>query len=67
MIIISKGYTMSCFNHAPPYTAEVKNKWSYTSFPPTSLYGVHKENFTCLPALLWISLGKIFPSFTETP
>lgn len=25
---------------------EVKNTWSYTSNPPTSLHGVSKENFT---------------------
>jgi hypothetical protein len=27
-------------NHSPPSSAEVKNAWSYTSTPPTRLYGV---------------------------
>jgi hypothetical protein len=25
---------------------EVKNKWSYTSAPPTHLHGVERDNFT---------------------
>jgi hypothetical protein len=33
MTIMSKGYTKSCFNYAPSYIAEIKDKWRYTSFP----------------------------------
>ena len=32
-------------NHSPPSSAEVKNKWSYTSTPPICIHGVDRENF----------------------
>ena len=45
---------------SPPPSAKVKNEWSYTSSPPTYLYGMYKESFICtlpLPATLcyWIA------------
>ena len=33
-------------DHLPPYGAEVKNHWSYTSSPPLSFHGFYRENFT---------------------
>jgi hypothetical protein len=27
-------------DHSPPFSAEVKNAWSYTSTPPIRLHGV---------------------------
>jgi hypothetical protein len=33
-------------NHSHPYSAEVKNGWSYSSIPPIHLQGVHSEKFT---------------------
>ena len=33
-------------SHSPPYTAEVKNEWSYTSTPSICLHGVDR---TTLP------------------
>jgi hypothetical protein len=27
-------------DHSPPYSAEVKNAWNYTSTPPICLHGV---------------------------
>jgi hypothetical protein len=38
-------------NHSPPPRREVKNKWSYTSAPPTRLHGEDKDNFTFTPFL----------------
>jgi hypothetical protein len=35
-------------DHSLPYSAEVKNEWSYTSSPPIRLHGVGLENFTFL-------------------
>ena len=32
------------FNHSPPFSAEVKNEWSYTSTPPTRLHGLKQGN-----------------------
>jgi len=31
--------------HSPPSSAEVKNKWSYTSYLPTCLHGVNSDSF----------------------
>jgi len=33
-------------DQSPPNSAEVKNEWSYTATPPTSLHGVDMGNFT---------------------
>jgi len=33
-------------DHSPPSTAEVKNKWNYTSPPPIWVYGVYRAIFT---------------------
>jgi hypothetical protein len=35
-------------NRSPPFTAEVKNQWSYTFTSPTSVHlnGVSRHNFT---------------------
>jgi len=33
-------------NHSSPSSAEVKNKWCYTSTSPICLQGVYRENFT---------------------
>jgi hypothetical protein len=30
-------------NHSPPPSTEFKNKWSYTSAPPTCLHAVHRD------------------------
>jgi len=27
-------------NHSPPYSAKIKNEWSYTTTPPIRLHGV---------------------------
>jgi hypothetical protein len=35
-------------DHSPPGSAEVKNKWNYTSAPPVCLHGVGRDNFTLL-------------------
>ena len=32
-------------DHAPPYSAEVKNDWIYTSTPPVCLRGVDRDKF----------------------
>ena len=32
------------FNHSPPFSAEVKNEWSYTSTPPKCLHGLKQGN-----------------------
>jgi len=32
-------------DHSSPSKAEVKNEWSYTSFPPICLRAVDKDNF----------------------
>ena len=32
------------FNHSPPFSAEVKNEWSYTSSPSTRLHGLKQGN-----------------------
>jgi hypothetical protein len=33
-------------NHSPPPSTEKRNKWSYTSTPPTFLHAEDKDNFT---------------------
>ena len=33
-------------NHSQPYSAEVKNGWSYSSIPLIRLQGVDSEKFT---------------------
>jgi hypothetical protein len=33
-------------NHSPPFNAEIKVEWSWSSAPSTSLHGVDRENFT---------------------
>jgi hypothetical protein len=38
-------------DHSPPFSAEVRNAWSYTSTPPVCLHDVvlrkkHRDNFT---------------------
>jgi hypothetical protein len=33
-------------DYTPPYNAEIKNKWNYTSAAPLRLYGVNKFTFT---------------------
>jgi len=33
-------------NHSPRSSAEVKDKWSYTSTPPICLHGLDREHFT---------------------
>ena len=33
-------------NHSPPSSAELKNKWSYTSAPLVSLHVVNRDNLT---------------------
>jgi hypothetical protein len=33
------------FNHSSPYSAEVHNKWGYTSTPPIYLHVVEREKF----------------------
>jgi len=38
-------------DHSPPSRADVKNMWSYTSFPPRRR-GVHKDKFTCTVVIL---------------
>jgi hypothetical protein len=38
--------------HSPPYLAEVKNKWSYTSPLSVWLYNVHTDSFIFL--VLWL-------------
>jgi len=38
-------------DHSPPSSADVKNMWSYTSFPPRRR-GVHKDKFTCTVVIL---------------
>jgi hypothetical protein len=35
-------------NHLPLSSAEIKNRWSYTSAPHIHLHGVDKEKFTVL-------------------
>jgi hypothetical protein len=47
-------------HHSLPSTAEVKNVWSYTSTPPVSFRGVHRENFTFLNVLTHIFIPKKF-------
>jgi hypothetical protein len=37
---------MGNVTHATAPSNEVKNKWTYTSAPPTSLQGVNRDNFT---------------------
>jgi hypothetical protein len=32
-------------NHLPPFTAEAKKEWNYTSTPDIRPYGVDKENY----------------------
>ena len=32
------------FNLSSPFSAEVKNEWSYTSTPPTRLHGLKQGN-----------------------
>jgi len=37
-------------DYSPPYSVEVKKKWSYSRTPPIGLCGVHRDNFTsCCP------------------
>jgi len=31
-------------HHSPPFSAEVKNEWSYTTTPPPHLEGVDRNN-----------------------
>ena len=38
-------------DHSPPSNADVKNMWSYTSFPPRRR-GMHKDRFTCMVVIL---------------
>lgn len=33
-------------SQSPPSIAEIRNKWSYNSFPPTHLRGEDRDNFT---------------------
>jgi len=33
-------------NQSPPSSAEIRNKWSYNSSPPTHLCGEDRDNFT---------------------
>ena len=41
------GLKLGCdVDHAPPYGAEVKNKWSYTSSPLICLHGMDRDCFT---------------------
>jgi hypothetical protein len=35
-------------NRPYPYSAEVKNEWSYTSIPAVCLHGVERNNFALL-------------------
>ena len=35
--------------HSPASNVEFKNEWSFTSTPPTFLYGVERDNFNFLP------------------
>jgi len=40
-------------DHSPPFSAEVKKAWSYTSTPQVRLHGVvlkHTDNFTFFPS-----------------
>jgi hypothetical protein len=32
-------------DHSPPYSAKVKNEWSYTATPPIWLLGLYRDNF----------------------
>jgi hypothetical protein len=45
-------------NHLPPFSAEVKNEWSYTSAPLVCLYGLDRDKFT-FKALTGIFLNPI--------
>ena len=36
-------------DHLPPHSAEVKNKWRYTSTTFTKLNGVYRDNFVTMP------------------
>ena len=38
---------------SPPFNAEVKNEWSFTSTPLIFLYGLKRENFTVLLLVTW--------------
>jgi hypothetical protein len=33
-------------DHSPPYSAEIKYEWIYTSTPPIRLHDVDRDNFT---------------------
>jgi hypothetical protein len=33
-------------DHSPPFSAKVKNEWSYSSVPRTCLPGVDRDNLT---------------------
>jgi hypothetical protein len=50
-------------DHSPPYNAEIKNEWSYTSTPTTPSWRVaqlkHRDNFTFAFYLFYHIKGKI--------
>jgi hypothetical protein len=41
-VLISKG---ALIHHSPPYSAEFKNEWHYTSTPSLRLHDVDSDNF----------------------
>ena len=46
-------------DHSSPYSAKLKNEWSYTSGPPRCLYGVYKGQ-------LYLYLTIVYVTFNMT-
>lgn len=49
-------------HHSYPFTAEVKNQWSYISSRPVSLHGVERDSYTVL-AVRHVSLWPLPVTF----
>lgn len=46
-------------DHSTPPSAEVKNRWNYTSIPPTCFRGVCRENLTIL-SFLFVAIYELY-------
>jgi hypothetical protein len=46
-----------------PFTAEVKNEWSYTSAPPIRLHGMNKDSFSMFKLHLFCIVCTVFVLF----